>query len=79
MNRTPIPMLTDVQARILRAMLRSGAQSAGDIHRVTGIDLTAVRKELTPLTGLLITHGETAWDDALTAYERTRQSGEGKT
>lgn len=72
-------MLTDVQARILRAMLRSGAQSARDIHQATGIDLEAVRKELTPLTGLLITYGETAWDDALTAYESGHRSGEGKT
>jgi len=74
MNLSP---LSDVQARILRALLREGAKSAGDVHRVTGIRLEAVRKELTPLTGLLISHGENAWEDALAAYE-SGQSGEGE-
>jgi len=69
--------LSDMQARILRAMLREGAKSAGDVHRVTGIRLEAVRKELAPLTGLLISHGENAWEYALTAYE-SGQPGEGE-
>jgi len=78
MTKKPIPMPSDMQARILQAMLKKGAQSAGEIHRATGINLEIVRKELTPLTGLLITYGETAWDDALTAYESGHRSGEGE-
>lgn len=74
MNLSP---LGDVQARIFCARLREGAKSAGDVYQVTGICLEAARKELTPPTGLLISHGENAWEDALAAYE-SRQSGEGK-
>lgn len=61
--------LTEVQAQILAAMLRKGATQASEIQQVTGLGLEVIRKELTPLTGLLFTHGEKAWDEALTAYE----------
>jgi len=61
--------LTDVQARILTAMVHKGATHTAEIQQVTGLSLEAIRKELTPLTGLIFTHGETAWEDALRAYE----------
>ena len=69
---SPAP-LTGVQAQILMAMLRKGATGASEIQNVTGLSLATVRKELTPLTGLLFTHGERAWDDALTAYEQAHR------
>jgi len=68
-KKTPAP-LTDVQAQILTAMVRQGATHTAEIHQVTGLSLEVIRKELTPLTGLIFTHGAKAWDEALAAYER---------
>jgi len=67
-KKTPAP-LTDVQAQILTAMVRKGATHSAEIQQVTGLTPEVIRRELTPLTGLIFTHGETAWEDALTAYE----------
>lgn len=73
---TPSP-LTDVQAQILKVMVRQGATHAAEIQQVTGLSLEVIRKELTPLTGLLFTHGEKTWDEALTAYEVMRAAQQG--
>jgi len=67
-KNAPAP-LADVQAQILTAMVRQGATHTAEIQQVTGLSLEVIRKELTPLTGLIFTHGETAWEDALRAYE----------
>jgi len=68
-KKTPAP-LTDVQAQILTAMVHKGATHSAEIQQVTGLSLEVIRKELAPLTGLIFTHGETAWEDALAAYEK---------
>jgi len=61
--------LTDVQAQILTIMVRQGATHLAEIQRLTGLSLEVIRKELTPLTGLIFTRGAKAGDEALIAYE----------